>query len=1384
MNIQTLLEILGRSSLQAGVLVLLVLAMQWLLRHHLAPRWRAALWWVVIARLLLPFTPDSAVSVFNLLPRWGGQSPPATISQPPPSEPQLAVPRSVPAPPQQRFLPVESGARFEPPGSETAVAGPVGVAPRPGEAATVTPPVASPSRAVWNGPVLLFWTWAAGVLALGGYVVIAAVRFRWRGRRWRPVTEPAALAVMDECARRMGVRHPPELVEGEELASPALFGVFRPRLLLPPGFLRDFSRQELRFVLLHELAHVRRRDLAFNWLVTGLQVLHWFNPLLWLGFARWRADRELACDALALQAAGGDQSREYGRTILRLLEGFTHRAPAPGLVGILEDKRQLKRRIAMIADFQPGRRWGIVSIVALVVLAVIGLTDAPPRKPAGGGSASAPGTAATNEPTGAEAARVGEDPLPEPPMAGMEVRSLTVTVLDPDGQPLPGAEIHSPYNVEWRRPPPKRLTAPDGRFILRFAIPPKERRRPITNFGISARHPDFAARAVMWTAAGGDVYEGLPAGVSITLVRGRTIGGVVQDERGSPLEGVRVLLSGSGYRGFMMGNDERRTHEYSELSFRDPEAPAAVTDAGGRWSFGRFAPDLKDVEVTFVRPDGAREVFATTGEAGLNQRPRIALAELERGTATVRLPDGVTVRGRVTDENGRPLAGVRVKEGYGHGNVVRIGEFVTDTAGRFERPHRAPRQWIYTAEHPERATVSVVAQVRPGMDEVRLVLPPPRPWRIEVVDAAGNPLPGAEVSVDPYRTEAQLLDWTGTTDEQGVVVWTNAPTEAVTFYARSGSPEAMRQFRIAPDQREKRVVLGSGRPETVTVRLKAVDATTREPVKLAGVGVKYAGEFGFRTLARPDASEYVAELKLSDLKVDVAPQYQFQLEAEGFETLTTDVYDFEMGDQELELALTKLASAAPLQVRLPDGRPATGARLWARTTPDGGTLFICSPTRYYGDRLTRVEADAEGRIRLPGAPGDAPVCLTHSNGFFAGSMADLRGRSVLTLQPYGTVEGRLRVGGRPKSGARISLSTLTWSSSLAFHLDLAATTDAEGRFSFTQVPPGEFKLHRAVVPQRRNASGLPITETHQLPVEVLPGRTNFVEYASAGRVIIGQAVAEPPDLVVPWQRDVHTLNLKLPVAPPRVPNYEDFATTAAFQRAYNEFRLSQQQLELAGQARTYALEIEPDGSFRVEDVPPGTYELRLRVTKPIEDGRPEMFGLEEELGSLEREVVVPEGTGPLDLGTVTVPLRGGLPALPAPAVALQATQFDGRPLDLTQFKGTNVVLVFWASWSDRSREQLAGLRELRQQFADESRLAIVTVSLDDTAEMARRTLAEVNCPGTPGWIEPAARAKAAGAFDVDTLPAVYLLDTQGRIIGRELEGERLPAMVRRTLAKN
>jgi beta-lactamase regulating signal transducer with metallopeptidase domain len=329
-------NLLLKASGQAAVLIVLILAAQWVLGRRLRPGWRYALWLLVVVRLALPWTVPSALSVFNLL----------SFSKA--SENVIS----------QKLNPGALASTAE------------------GGVRRTSEVLASADAPRWR--LSLPWLpllWGAGALALAAYIA------KTHYRLWRCVTpcrvmiDSQVLSLLEDCKQQMGVRVPVTLVETAVVDGPCLFGFLRPRLLLPPGLTRDFSRDELRYVFLHELAHVRRHDIPLGWLMALLQILHWFNPLVWLAFSRMSADRELACDALALSHAGDEDNKPYGRTIVKLLESFGHSLRAPSLAGISEDKQQMKERIAMIAKFQKTNRGTALAFSLFVGLGLLTLTD-------------------------------------------------------------------------------------------------------------------------------------------------------------------------------------------------------------------------------------------------------------------------------------------------------------------------------------------------------------------------------------------------------------------------------------------------------------------------------------------------------------------------------------------------------------------------------------------------------------------------------------------------------------------------------------------------------------------------------------------------------------------------------------------------------------------------------------------------------------------------------------------------------------------------------------------------------------------------------------------------------------------------------------------------
>lgn len=306
-----------------------------LVGKRLGARWRHALWLIVVARLALPFVPQTSWSPFNLL--------------------QLDRRADI-------VVPVGTNATL----------------PRVVVHETVTPETVfykSPGSAVWK--VLLAF-WLAGALLLVGRMLFASFRLHRIVRRaTRQHEDDGSLARLVEGVRRqLGIRRHVRVISSDIVKTPALHGIFRPTLLLPSSLRQSFAGSELRHVVLHELWHLKRHDVGVNWLLSFVQAIHWFNPLVWFAVLRIREEREICCDELALSCLEEEERYGYGMTILRLLEMFRIAAPVPALVGIVNQKQQMKRRLMMIASFKSRTRFSLLFLGAVAFVGAVAFTDA------------------------------------------------------------------------------------------------------------------------------------------------------------------------------------------------------------------------------------------------------------------------------------------------------------------------------------------------------------------------------------------------------------------------------------------------------------------------------------------------------------------------------------------------------------------------------------------------------------------------------------------------------------------------------------------------------------------------------------------------------------------------------------------------------------------------------------------------------------------------------------------------------------------------------------------------------------------------------------------------------------------------------------------------
>lgn len=334
-TILPLLAWLFDATLKGSIVIVLIAVAQRVIGRRVDARWRHALWLVVVVRLALPVAPSSSWSIFNLLPAQGA-------------------------------VPLQMRVTVEP------AAIPAVLASSHGEVLITSPP--SLDRWRWIAAI-----WICGVLALLLRALIATLRTHLALRRALaagPLISATTLLVVERARRQLGIARQVRVVESDFVKAPALHGLVRPTLLLPPGMTVSFDRDELRHVVLHELWHVRRLDVAVNWLLAAVQAFHWFNPFVWFAVSRIQEERELACDELALSCLEQEERLGYGRTILKLLEGFRAATPVPALVGIVNHKQKMKRRLTMIATFRNRSRFSILFVAGISVIGALGLTDA------------------------------------------------------------------------------------------------------------------------------------------------------------------------------------------------------------------------------------------------------------------------------------------------------------------------------------------------------------------------------------------------------------------------------------------------------------------------------------------------------------------------------------------------------------------------------------------------------------------------------------------------------------------------------------------------------------------------------------------------------------------------------------------------------------------------------------------------------------------------------------------------------------------------------------------------------------------------------------------------------------------------------------------------
>jgi beta-lactamase regulating signal transducer with metallopeptidase domain len=310
-------------SITASLIGIAVLAVRAVLGRRLPAGARYALWGLAGLRLALPFSLPSKASLLNLVGQY------------------VLHAASVPAG-----------------GSGTTLVNSI-------RAANASLPIRFKTETFGSIFDAAGWVWLAGALLMAAALILMYASAAKRFARAMPFDDGGLLA---ECAARTRARRLPGIFLSDAVASPAVFGVFRPRILVPPAAARD--REALRYALLHELAHVRRGDNALRMLSYVLLCLHWFNPFAWLFFSFAGRDMESACDASALKRLSAPERKGYALALASLAS--TRQPPLAAAFGSSETRRRIVsitkyRKVTLAA--------GIFTFLCMLALFVVLMTN-------------------------------------------------------------------------------------------------------------------------------------------------------------------------------------------------------------------------------------------------------------------------------------------------------------------------------------------------------------------------------------------------------------------------------------------------------------------------------------------------------------------------------------------------------------------------------------------------------------------------------------------------------------------------------------------------------------------------------------------------------------------------------------------------------------------------------------------------------------------------------------------------------------------------------------------------------------------------------------------------------------------------------------------------